>query len=89
MSHRDIEGGDEGDHIRNNRLYVAGFGLVMVAIACVLQDVVVEVGQRVTRSANLARVIDPARLKARLRVWQLRPRLRQRTRFRSRQRRKI
>ena len=34
----------------------------------VLQDVVVEVGQRVTRGANLARVIDPARLKARIRV---------------------
>jgi SSS family solute:Na+ symporter len=37
---RDIEGGSEHDHIRNNRLYVAGFGLLMVAIACVLQDVV-------------------------------------------------
>lgn len=34
----------------------------------VLQEVAVEVGQRVTRSANLARVVDPARLKARLRV---------------------
>lgn len=32
--------GSEHDHVRNNRLYVAGFGLVMVAIACVLQDVV-------------------------------------------------
>jgi SSS family solute:Na+ symporter len=37
---RDIEGGSEHDHFRNNRLYVAGFGLLMVAIACVLQDVV-------------------------------------------------
>ncbi len=30
----------EHDHVRNNRLYVAGFGIVMVLIACVLQDVV-------------------------------------------------
>ena len=37
---RDIEAGSEHDHIRSNRLYVAGFGIVMVAIACVLQDVV-------------------------------------------------
>ena len=37
---RDIEAGSEHDHIRNNRLYVAGFGIVMVVIACVLQDVV-------------------------------------------------
>ncbi len=37
---RDIEAGSEHDHIRNNRLYVAGFGIVMVAIACALQDVV-------------------------------------------------
>ena len=36
----DIEAGTEHDHVRNNRLYVAGFGIVMVAIACVLQDVV-------------------------------------------------
>ena len=41
---------------------------VRAGIDGVLQEVVVEVGQRVTRSANLARVIDPARLKARLRV---------------------
>jgi HlyD family secretion protein len=41
---------------------------VRAGIDGVLQDVVVEVGQRVTRGANLARVIDPARLKARLRV---------------------
>ena len=34
----------------------------------VLQDVPVEVGQRVTRNANLARVVDPNRLKARLRI---------------------
>jgi HlyD family secretion protein len=34
----------------------------------VLQEVPVEVGQRVTRSANLARVVDPDRLKARLRI---------------------
>jgi SSS family solute:Na+ symporter len=37
---RDVEAGSEHDHIRNNRLYVAGFGIVMVAIACALQDVV-------------------------------------------------
>lgn len=37
---QDPDSGSEHDHIRNNRLYVAGFGLVMVAIACVLQDVV-------------------------------------------------
>jgi SSS family solute:Na+ symporter len=40
LRHRDIEAGSEHDHIRNNRLYVAGFGVVMVIIACVLQDVV-------------------------------------------------
>jgi SSS family solute:Na+ symporter len=40
LRHRDIEAGDEHDHIRNNRLYVFGFGIVMVIIACVLQDVV-------------------------------------------------
>lgn len=34
----------------------------------VLQEIVVEVGQRVARSANLARVVDPARLKAELRI---------------------
>src|SRR6478736_264470 len=37
---RDIEAGSEHDHVRNNRLYVAGFGIVMVVIACILQDVV-------------------------------------------------
>jgi solute:Na+ symporter, SSS family len=37
---QDIEAGSEHDHVRNNRLYVAGFGIVMVIIACVLQDVV-------------------------------------------------
>ena len=37
---RDVEAGSEHDHVRNNRLYVAGFGIVMVLIACVLQDVV-------------------------------------------------
>lgn len=41
---------------------------VRAGIDGVLQEVVVDVGQRVTRSANLARVIDPARLKARLRI---------------------
>jgi HlyD family secretion protein len=41
---------------------------VRAGIAGVLQDVVVEVGQRVTRGANLARVIDPSRLKGRIRV---------------------
>jgi HlyD family secretion protein len=41
---------------------------VRAGIDGVLQDVVVEVGQRVARGANLARVIDPARLKARIRV---------------------
>ena len=28
------------EHIRSNRLYVAGFGIVMIVIACLLQDVV-------------------------------------------------
>jgi len=37
---QDIEAGSEHDHVRSNRLYVAGFGIVMVLIACVLQDVV-------------------------------------------------
>jgi RND family efflux transporter MFP subunit len=41
---------------------------IRAGINGVLQDVVVDVGQRVTRGANLARVIDPARLKARIRV---------------------
>lgn len=41
---------------------------VRAGIDGVLQEVVVEVGQRVARGANLARVIDPARLKARIRV---------------------
>jgi HlyD family secretion protein len=41
---------------------------VRAGIDGVLQEVVVEVGQRVTRSANLARVVDPTRLKARLRI---------------------
>ena len=42
--------------------------IVHAGIDGVLQDVVVEIGQRVTRGANLARVIDPSRLKARIRV---------------------
>jgi solute:Na+ symporter, SSS family len=37
---RDPESGSEHDHVRNNRLYVAAFGIVMIVIACVLQDVV-------------------------------------------------
>ena len=37
---RDIEAGSEHDHIRSNRFYVAGFGILMVVIACLLQDVV-------------------------------------------------
>jgi SSS family solute:Na+ symporter len=37
---RDVESGGEHDHIRNNRLYVAGFGILMVVIACLLQNVV-------------------------------------------------
>src|SRR3954465_4762840 len=41
---------------------------VRAGIDGVLQDVIVEIGQRVARGANLARVIDPARLKARIRV---------------------
>ena len=41
---------------------------VRAGMSGVLQEIVVDVGQRVTRSANLARVVDPARLKARLRI---------------------
>jgi SSS family solute:Na+ symporter len=37
---RDIEAGSEHDHVRNNRIYVAAFGIVMILIACILQDVV-------------------------------------------------
>ncbi|SDC91473.1 solute:Na+ symporter, SSS family [Geodermatophilus telluris] len=37
---RDPEAGSEHDHVRSNRLYVAGFGVVMIGIACALQDVV-------------------------------------------------
>jgi HlyD family secretion protein len=41
---------------------------VRAGIDGVLQDVAVEIGQRVTRGDNLARVVDPSRLKARIRV---------------------
>lgn len=41
---------------------------VKAGIDGVLQEVVVDVGQRVSRSSNLARVIDPGRLRARLRI---------------------
>ena len=41
---------------------------VRAGMAGVLQEVVVQVGQRVTRSANLARIVDPSRLKAQLRI---------------------
>ena len=37
---RDPEAGSEHEHVRSNRLHVAGFGVVMIGIACVLQDVV-------------------------------------------------
>ena len=37
---RDIEAGSEDDHLRSNRIYVAGFGILMIVIACILQDVV-------------------------------------------------
>ncbi len=37
---RDIEAGSEHDHVRSNRIYVAGFGILMIVIACLLQDVV-------------------------------------------------
>ena len=40
LQKRDVEAGSEDAHVRSNRLYVAGFGIVMVIIACVLQDVV-------------------------------------------------
>lgn len=41
---------------------------VRAGMAGVLQTIAVDVGQRVQRSANLARVVDPARLKAELRI---------------------
>lgn len=41
---------------------------VRAGMAGILQNIVVEVGQRVQRSANLARVVDPARLKGELRI---------------------
>jgi HlyD family secretion protein len=41
---------------------------VRAGLAGVLQEIVVEVGQRVSRNANLARVVDPSRLKAVLRI---------------------
>nr|WP_246633043.1 sodium:solute symporter [Pseudonocardia nigra] len=34
------DGGNEHEHVRSNRLYVAAFGIAMIVIACVLQDVV-------------------------------------------------
>ncbi len=37
---RDIEAGSEDDHLRSNRIYVAAFGILMIVIACILQDVV-------------------------------------------------
>jgi solute:Na+ symporter, SSS family len=47
---RDIEAGTEHDHVRNNRPYVAGFGIVVVAIACALQDVVAAADRRLRPS---------------------------------------
>jgi HlyD family secretion protein len=41
---------------------------VRAGMSGVLQEVVVETGQRVPRSTNLARVVDPTRLKAVLRI---------------------
>ena len=41
---------------------------VRAGMSGVLQEIVVEVGQRVPRNANLARVVDPSRLKAVIRV---------------------
>lgn len=41
---------------------------VRSAMSGVLQEIVVEVGQRVSRNANLARVVDPSRLKAVIRI---------------------
>ena len=41
---------------------------VRAGMGGVLQDIVVEVGQRVPRNANLARVVDPSRLKAVIRI---------------------
>ncbi len=32
--------GDEHDHVTGNRIYLVAFGVVMIALACVLQDVV-------------------------------------------------
>jgi solute:Na+ symporter, SSS family len=37
---RDINAGSEDDRLRNNRIYVAAFGILMIVIACLLQDVV-------------------------------------------------
>jgi HlyD family secretion protein len=41
---------------------------VRAGMSGVLQEIVVDAGQRVQRSANLARVVDPKRLKAQLRI---------------------
>lgn len=41
---------------------------VLAGMSGVLQEIVVEVGQRVSRNANLARVVDPSRLKAVIRI---------------------
>jgi HlyD family secretion protein len=41
---------------------------VRAGMSGVLQEIVVEVGQRMPRNANLARVVDPSRLKAVIRV---------------------
>lgn len=35
-----VDTGDEHDHVTGNRLYLIGFGVAMIALACVLQDVV-------------------------------------------------
>src|SRR3990170_137904 len=41
---------------------------VRAGMSGVLQEIVVGVGQRITKSANLACIVDPARLKAQLRI---------------------
>jgi solute:Na+ symporter, SSS family len=40
LRRRDIEAGSADDHLRSNRIYVAAFGILMIVIACLLQDVV-------------------------------------------------
>ena len=58
---RDIEAGSEDDHLRSNRIYVAAFGILMIVIACVLQDVVAALDGGLRHPGRRAACADPGR----------------------------